>query len=174
MMINNKPKQPFPDPDNFQDIRAWAKEVTQHFQRDSVTGMLQKDPLLLQHQVDSQLSRATVDGVLMLDPTNQAVVVSAGGVWKAIISGNIAAIEGGATNATAGTVDVVFNTPFASIPAVIATPEMVADGNTTYSVNIDTISETGFTATFRIIDTAYGTQVRADSGNFSWLAFLTI
>lgn len=171
-MINDKPRKPFPDPDTFQDIRAWAREVTIHFQRESVTGLLQKDPLLLQHQVDSQLSRATVDGLLMFDPTSNAVVVSVGGVWKALMNGNIAAIEGGAVSAVGGVATVVFSTPFASVPSVIATPEMAADNDTTYSVTIDTISETGFTATFRIIDTAYGTPVRPESGNLSWLAFL--
>lgn len=172
MMINNKPKQPFPDPDNFRDIRAWAKEVTQHFQRDSVTGLLQKDPLLLQHQVDSQLSRATVDGVLMFDPNRRSPVVSISGVWQGILAGNIGAIEVGIVDVVDGEGTVTFSRELPEQPLVLVTPEAAPEDDTTYSATAYGITTAGFNVSLRIVDTAYGTPVRVASGPVSWMAFI--
>lgn len=172
-MITDKPKRPLPDPDSFKDIRAWAKELTNYFQQERVTGLLQKDPVLLPHQVANQISRATVDGIMMFDPSAQAPVVSIGGIWQLIMSGNISAIRVGVETTTAGSVDVVLDPPMAGQPLVFGFVEAMPEDNEAFVCNAHGITDTGFTLTARIVDTAFSTPVRPlDGCAVYWLAVL--
>jgi hypothetical protein len=172
-MITDKPRRPLPDPDAFQDIRAWAKELTNFFQQERVTGLLQKDPVLLPHQMANQISRATIDGIMMFDPSALAPVVSVSGVWQLLLSGNIATIRAGVETTTAGEVEVVLDPPMAGQPLVFGFVEAMPANNEAFVCNAYGITDAGFTLTARIVDTAFSTPVRPlDGGTVYWLAVL--
>lgn len=169
-MRNNNAKVPLPLPKNFRELRAWAEDLVAYLrQQDSVTGLLRPTPIVLEHRIKSN-AKATVDGILMFNPTTQEVEVSSGGQWLGIINGR-RVVTGTQAVANVGSA-VVFATAFSAAPLVFATVAGDFADNEAVIPRVYGVTAAGFSVKTTMVDSAYSTPVRLTAATVSWLAIL--
>lgn len=68
------------------NLNEWAVRLYEYLieQANADNSAPDPSPVALEHQLGSPAPKAIVDGVLMYDPAQNAVVVSIGGQWKRV------------------------------------------------------------------------------------------
>ena len=74
-----------PSPLTAHGWKDWALRLAEYLQSTSeAESVRDPQPVQLAHLKDSNLDSAAIDGILMWDPSAQAVVVSKNGAWEAV------------------------------------------------------------------------------------------
>jgi hypothetical protein len=72
-----------PNPQFAKDWKEWANQMVEYIQD---RGQVVPQAVLLQHQTDSDISKATTDGILMYDPVSQQPVYARNGAWEPMVT----------------------------------------------------------------------------------------